>query len=176
MNSYALFLRGINVGAANRIKMADLVKLFEDAGLVNVRTCIQSGNVRAESDLEASEVAAVAESALASRFKSGPKVAVLPWSRLTALVDSKPFAGKAVANAKPLGIFLCGSCPPSSLSALPEAEGLVFQRAEQEVLLGHVRLGLPQTLDMKRSVERPLGVLVTARFWNVVEDFVARLG
>lgn len=173
--SYALFLRGINVGAANRIKMADLVRLFGDAGFANARTYIQSGNVRAESALDAARVTVAAEAALAGHFKNGPKVAVIAWDRLAALVESRPFEGVEIESAKPFGIFLCGSCQSLSLESMPQAEGLILHRAEPNVLLGHVRMGMPQAFDMKRSIERPLGVPVTARFWNVVEDFVAKL-
>jgi uncharacterized protein (DUF1697 family) len=40
----ALF-RGINVGKAKRIAMADLRKLFEGLGYGDVRTLLNSGNV-----------------------------------------------------------------------------------------------------------------------------------
>ena len=53
---YVAFLRAINVGGHAIIKMADLKKMFEAAGLENVQTYIQSGNVIFESD-EADEEA-----------------------------------------------------------------------------------------------------------------------
>lgn len=43
--AYLALLRGINVGGKNKLTMKDLVGLFEDAGCLNVRTFIQSGNV-----------------------------------------------------------------------------------------------------------------------------------
>lgn len=47
---YVAFLRPINVGGHAIIKMADLKKMFESAGLNNVQTYIQSGNVIFESE------------------------------------------------------------------------------------------------------------------------------
>jgi uncharacterized protein (DUF1697 family) len=47
---YVAFLRAINVGGHAIIKMADLKKMFESAGLENVQTYIQSGNVIFESE------------------------------------------------------------------------------------------------------------------------------
>ena len=38
-------LRGINVGKAKRIRMADLRELFEELGYLDVRTLLNSGNV-----------------------------------------------------------------------------------------------------------------------------------
>lgn len=45
MITYVAFLRGINVGGKNIIKMTELKKVFEAIGAANVKTYIQSGNV-----------------------------------------------------------------------------------------------------------------------------------
>lgn len=45
MNTYIALLRGINVGGHKKIPMADLRELLAKAGLKNVQTYIQSGNV-----------------------------------------------------------------------------------------------------------------------------------
>ena len=50
MNKYVAFLRAINVGGHSIIRMADLKRMFESAGLENVQTYIQSGNVIFESE------------------------------------------------------------------------------------------------------------------------------
>ncbi|MEA5076670.1 MAG: DUF1697 domain-containing protein, partial [Coriobacteriia bacterium] len=42
---YLALLRGVNVGGANKVKMAELRRAFESAGMVDVRTYINSGNV-----------------------------------------------------------------------------------------------------------------------------------
>jgi len=45
MTIYIAFLRGINVGGKNIIRMAKLRQMFEAIGLYEVQTYIQSGNV-----------------------------------------------------------------------------------------------------------------------------------
>lgn len=52
MTRYVALLRGINVGGANRVSMADLKAAFEAAGMTEVRTYINSGNVIFSSALE----------------------------------------------------------------------------------------------------------------------------
>ena len=47
---FVALLRGINVGRAARISMADLRRVFESAGLRDVRTLLQSGNVVFDAD------------------------------------------------------------------------------------------------------------------------------
>ena len=45
MARFVAFGRGINVGGKNKLKMARLVELFDEAGAEDVVTHIQSGNV-----------------------------------------------------------------------------------------------------------------------------------
>lgn len=45
MNSYIIFLRGINVGGQKKIKMIDLRTSLKKAGFKDIQTYIQSGNL-----------------------------------------------------------------------------------------------------------------------------------
>jgi uncharacterized protein (DUF1697 family) len=56
MNKYVAFLRGINVGGNNLIKMDVLRQVFEGIGFKSVKTYIQSGNVLFESALADKDV------------------------------------------------------------------------------------------------------------------------
>lgn len=49
MQKYLALLRGINVGGNKKVEMKKLKTAFEEAGLTNVRTYINSGNVLFES-------------------------------------------------------------------------------------------------------------------------------
>ena len=48
---YVAFLRAINVGGKNLVRMADVRACLEELGLERVSTYIQSGNIFFESDL-----------------------------------------------------------------------------------------------------------------------------
>ena len=56
MNKYIAFLRAVNVGGHNKIKMDDLKKIFVSLGYKNVKTLIQSGNVIFESSARDSKI------------------------------------------------------------------------------------------------------------------------
>ena len=45
MGTHVALLRGINVGKAKRVAMADLRGLMEELGYTEVRTLLNSGNV-----------------------------------------------------------------------------------------------------------------------------------
>ncbi len=69
MSNFVALLRGVNVGGKNRLPMAELSRMFEDAGCSNVLTYIQSGNVRfSASQAKAAKVPRVISARIAERF------------------------------------------------------------------------------------------------------------
>ena len=50
MKRYIAFLRGVNISGKNKVPMAELRKGFEELGLAEVRTYLNSGNVIFSSD------------------------------------------------------------------------------------------------------------------------------
>lgn len=87
---YTAFLRGINVGG-RIIKMADLKICLEKAGLQNVTTLLQSGNVIFESDLSQAELKKIIEVTLTKTFNYPAKVQVLSVEALQKIVMNYPF-------------------------------------------------------------------------------------
>lgn len=88
---YIALLRGINVGGNNKVSMQELKLVFEQAGMKNVKTYINSGNVLFESDLRVRrEIADMLEQAIGAKF--GFNVKVLIWNKasLIALENALP--------------------------------------------------------------------------------------
>jgi uncharacterized protein (DUF1697 family) len=168
----ALLLRGINVGAHRRITMADLKGLLEDGSFEDVTTYLQSGNVRARTSRSAKDAAHRAEELITAFGLSGVVVAGIEWPRLVELVQSQPLPNRPVFRA--MGIFL--KEPVADAHQLIGTHGaLEIVAALPEILLAYVVEGMTHTVDMKRVVEKPLGTAVTARFWSVIEDWVAKV-
>jgi uncharacterized protein (DUF1697 family) len=61
MNSHVIFLRGINVGGKNKIRMAELKFCLEEQGFEDIVTYIQSGNVVLRSKLDVVSISAKIE-------------------------------------------------------------------------------------------------------------------
>lgn len=110
MNSrcYVAFLRGINVGRAKRIAMADLRVLVEGLGYTGVRSVLNSGNVvfRA-AGATAREAAQAIEEALVLKLGVAARVFVLDREELGAIVDGNPLLGVATNHSR-LFVFLLG--------------------------------------------------------------------
>ena len=90
MNSYAVFLRGINVGGIN-IKMADLKAALEAIGFDAVKTLLASGNVVIASELGPAAVKKDVEECLRKSFGYDAWVVVLTAQRVSELVDACPY-------------------------------------------------------------------------------------
>lgn len=90
MNSYAVFLRGINVGGIS-IKMADLKAALAELPFEGVKTLLASGNVVLSSALDAPTVKKGFEKCLRDAFGYDAWVVVLDGARVAELVDSCPY-------------------------------------------------------------------------------------
>jgi uncharacterized protein (DUF1697 family) len=90
VRGYVALLRGINVGGRNKVAMADLRDLFEQAGHRAVRTYIQSGNVLFESDRARADLAEHLEAELELRLGMSLVVVVRSDQQMRNIVDKAP--------------------------------------------------------------------------------------
>ena len=101
------FLRGINVGRAKRIAMADLRKLVEGLGCANVRTLLNSGNVVFEASRPNSrKLASALEAAIQQSFGFSSAVVVVTAAELDAIIRANPLRGVAKEHPKHLVAFV----------------------------------------------------------------------
>jgi uncharacterized protein (DUF1697 family) len=91
MPNYVVFLRGVNVGG-RIIKMADLKTCLEKAGLKNVKTFLQSGNVIFEGSKNKAALKTEIEKTLTKTFGYAAKVWVFSMADLQKIVEANPFA------------------------------------------------------------------------------------
>jgi len=90
MGSYAVFLRGVNVGGIN-IKMADLRNALNDSGFADAKTLLASGNVVLTSSLDAAGVKRGTEKCLRAAFGYEAWVVVVEAGRVAELVEACPY-------------------------------------------------------------------------------------
>lgn len=96
-------LRGINVGKAKRIAMADLRRVVLDLGYTDVSTLLNSGNVVFTVPRGAKGVAAKRiESAIAKELGVRARVTVLRKLQLDVAIDENPYMLEAAENASRL--------------------------------------------------------------------------
>jgi len=94
MTTHIALLRGINVGKAKRIAMADLRALVAGLGHGKVRTLLNSGNVVFDAAHSGTvKLAREIEAAIAERFGFAVSVVVISAADFAAVVDENPLRG-----------------------------------------------------------------------------------
>ena len=92
MTTWIAFLRGINVTGKNMLPMKSLAALLEEAGLSDVATYLQSGNVVfRSSQSQPSKLAKRISSSFATAHGFSPRIFLLQLGELEQAATSNPF-------------------------------------------------------------------------------------
>ena len=105
---YIALLRGVNVGRAKRIAMADLRTLVERLGYTGVRSLLNSGNVIFDADVPSAQAAETIEEAMALRLGVGARVFVLKRQEFAEIIDDNPLVDLADDHARLFAFLLAG--------------------------------------------------------------------
>src|SRR4051812_2768559 len=95
MARHVALLRGINVGAHNRIGMPQLREALAGAGYEDVRTLLASGNVVLAADAKPEQVVEGVHACIAEAFGLDIDVVVRSADELADVVRRDPLAGVA---------------------------------------------------------------------------------
>ncbi|MGI8315752.1 DUF1697 domain-containing protein [Halobacillus mangrovi] len=99
MAKYIAFLRGINVGGHNKLKMAELRSALEKLGLENVNTYIQSGNVLFESNESQDRLQVQIHSKIEKGFGISSPVIMRTKEELQEIIRECPFSEQEIKEA-----------------------------------------------------------------------------
>jgi uncharacterized protein (DUF1697 family) len=122
-------LRGVNVGRAKRVQMADLRALFETLGYGDVRTLLNSGNVTfTVANRRTVGEAARIERAIADRLGVATRVTVLTAKELAEAIRENPLAAVVMNPSRMLVMAL------QDVKAVAAVKALLVERWAPEVL------------------------------------------
>ena len=172
MTAYVAFLRAVNVGGKNKVPMAGLRDALTAAGLDEVATVLQSGNVVFDSGASASAAAKLVAGTIEETFGLQIGVVIRSAAELTAVATTNPFLD-AEPNRDPKWLHV------AFLSARPTAaavQKLDPDRSPPDAFAVHGRevyLSYPEGSGRSRLtldyLEKALGVPGTARNWRTVQ-------
>jgi uncharacterized protein (DUF1697 family) len=167
--TYVALLRGINVGRAKRVDMAELRALVQKSGYRNVQTVLNSGNVVFTGPPAAeSAVAHLIEAALARRLGVSARVTVLTGAGLAAIAAANPLVEVATNTSRLLVAI------PATADHCRRLEPLREQDWTPEAVAIGARaayLWCPEGVLASRvagAIDRLLGDAVTTRNWNTI--------
>lgn len=179
MHTYAVFLRGINVGGV-RIAMKDLAGALASAGYANVSTLLASGNVVLEADTgDAAALKADVEAVLRGRFGYEAWVIITTPGQLASIVASYPFPAVDDGIQRHDYVVLAATADAVRrvLDACPEPSPGELVAAGDGVLYWQV----PRGSSLETRVARELGrarhkAVLTTRNMNTLRKVLARMG
>lgn len=186
MRSHVALLRGINVGAHNRIAMSDLRDIATTLGPVDVATYIQSGNVVFTSpEMDGVALATALGQRIGEQLDVHPAVIVLTRDELAGVVTGNPYPDET--NPKCLHVVFHRSDPgPDAATTLAAAEERARGKGswDQGTVIGrYVYLHTPNGLGRSQlaiELNRPQAngiptAVSTMRNWATVTEVMALL-
>lgn len=171
MIKYFAFLRAVNVGGKNIIKMDILKKVFESLGFKNVRTFIQSGNVIFESsEKNKGVIIKKCEVALHKHLGNDVLSFVRTKSELEAIIKLDPFKKiKTAVSSKLYFSFLRDEIKKKPklphLSSKKDVEIIAIKNCDVYSISKEIngRFGFPNNF-----LEKEFGISATTRNWNTI--------
>lgn len=166
VSTFVALLRGVNVGKAKRLPMADLRELLAGLGYQEVETLLNSGNAifKASSGVESAHGKAIA-GAICEQFALEVPVIVKSSKSLALVVAENPYAAEAIDHSRLMVAFAPDSATLSGLASiqaavLPPEEFLVGVHAAYL----HCANGILESKAAKALLGKP-GKAVTTRNW-----------
>lgn len=167
---YVAFLRGVNVGGKNKIKMETLREVCASIGFENVKTYINSGNIIFETrKTDDKKLAAKIEKAVENEFGSQIKTMVRSIAEIEEIVKNNPFDGQ-FENDKDLHVLFLDEEMPDE-----KRELLISNNSENEKYFVRgreifclLKVSVLDSLIGKDYIGKKLKISATARNWRTV--------
>ncbi|MGI9092910.1 MAG: DUF1697 domain-containing protein [Mycobacteriales bacterium] len=173
MSTQIAFLRGVNLGAHNRIAMADLRALVEGLGYDDARTYLQSGNVVFTARPKPATTAKAIREAIEAELGLSVPVVVRTAAEIATVVQTNVLADVVTDPARYLVHFADGTPDAAGVEAL---EGLEIApeviRAAGREIYQWCPDGVSKS-KVKPASFRRLKVPVTGRNWTTVQRVLA---
>lgn len=171
---HVALLRGINVGTAKRIAMADLRALFEQLGYGDVKTLLNSGNVVfSVPGAMKGDPAARIEKAIAANAGFSCRVTVLSAKELAAILEASPLEEHA---ENPSRFLVCVFRDPAARTAAAALAKKSWTPERLAVGKDAAYAWCANGISAGRlflELDRALGQDVTARNWTTMQKLRA---
>ena len=93
MKNFCAFLRGVNVKGTN-MKMAEVCKVFSDAGMQNISSVLASGNIIFQSEKDEVELKNILEKAMSGYFSYDAFLFIRNEEEINGIFKNDPFPSK----------------------------------------------------------------------------------
>ncbi|MDO9473159.1 MAG: DUF1697 domain-containing protein [Caulobacter sp.] len=172
-------LRGVNVGGAKKVAMADLKAMIEALGFAEVKTLLQSGNVvfRAGGETEAA-LETHLEAETEKRLGLKTSYLVRDANQWCAIIDANPFPEEAQAEPSRTLVTVGRNAMPAE--ALDAVRAVMRPHEKLEAVERQVYAWFGEGMGQSKAAEvlnrKAVKAVATGRNWNTVVKIGALLG
>jgi uncharacterized protein (DUF1697 family) len=172
-------LRGVNVGGAKKVAMADLKAMVEALGFTDVKTLLQSGNVvfRAGDESEAA-LEAHLEAETEKRLGLKTRYLVRDAKQWRAVIDACPFPKEA--QAEPSRTLVTVGRTEMPAEALDAIRAVMLPHEKLEAVERQVYAYFGEGMGQSKAAEvlnrKAVKAVATGRNWNTVLKIGVLLG
>lgn len=167
-------MRGINLGARNRISMPQLREVLADVGYTDIETYMQSGNVVLSSELAPADLARASTGHIATAFGLSIDAVARTAAEMAAIVEADPLGAVATDPKRYQVSFLAAPLEPAAVQRL-QARAVPPERfvADGHELYAWHPGGVARSKLWSELASPRLGVTATARNWSTVTSLAA---
>lgn len=171
MPTWVCLLRAVNLGKQRKLPMPALRAALTTAGMIDVRTYPQSGNVIVQSPLQAhEEVSDLVRAVIGGEFALDVPVVTRRPAEIDDVIAANPFATQALQRAHLVRVIFLAAVP--SVGRTSRLMSDISLRETCQVAGSHVYVdygdGVHNTGRTASSITRALGVDGTERNWRTV--------
>lgn len=171
MKKFIVLLRGINVSGQKKIKMSDLILLFEKLEFQNVETYIQSGNVIFSSkENSVKKLESKISSSIKSKYGFDVQVLIVKPDEIECVLKNNPFIKKKKATEKLYVTFLADKPNSENIKKLESKD---FSPEEYTIDGKFIYLFYPNGAGKAKLnnnlLESKLRLQATTRNWNTIK-------
>jgi uncharacterized protein (DUF1697 family) len=167
-------LRGVNLGKARRVPMAQVRSVFESLGWTAVRAHGQSGNLVFEAKGAEAGLEIAAEQALLNELGLTTEVVVRDAPAWRAMMAANPFPDEAAADPSHLVVMVLKSAPKddaeAAMAAVPGRERAKVVGREAFIVYPD---GIAKSRLVGAALDKALDARGTGRNWNTVARLAA---
>ena len=173
---YLVMPRGINVGARNRVPMAELRSKLADGGYSDVATVLQSGNLIVSTEsARPDRVGGAVQRLLSREFNVNVPCVVRTANQVRRVLERNPLREVVSDPSRYLVNFLSEEPDPQMMRTLLKEdyspEAIAIEGTEAYVWTPD---GVKAMTLSYVYLEKRFGVAATARNWNTLEKIVAK--
>lgn len=172
MHTYIILLRGVMPTGKNKVLMAPLRAALERAGLMDVRTYIQSGNIVARSDVSQSELEILVHAVIEREFGGNIRVLARTVGYFHTLLARNPFPNPdpaklyvtllaGIPEAHVVNAFLAPGYAPDLVQVIDDMVYILCAASYSPVKANN------------NFIERKLNMAATTRIYNTIAKLVA---